>query len=124
MSEPNFMTPDPEFNRKLVIYELPIQKSFEEFPRAVRTVILDRESNALYVSYRISDKPSIEKIRKEFQTISARNHNLPCHTLIVDDRLELYVDVAWLSHVLPEHAHYYSAIEGMFRERIAGRKPH
>lgn len=111
------VTANPEFNNNLLIYELAPEK-FENFPRVVRTVILDQETKQVYINARISNQEKFEKILRELEAIRAQEIDPPCHSLMVDDSLEWYIDVAWLSHILPDHVHYYSIIEGVFREEI------
>ena len=111
------VTANQGFNNNLVIYELAPEK-FEDLPRAVRTVILDHETKQLYINARISNREKFEKILKELEVIRAQEIDPPCHSLMVGDSLEWYIDVAWLSDILPDHVQYYSIIEGIFREEI------
>jgi hypothetical protein len=115
---PQFMTANREFNGNLLIYELAPDRSFENFPRAVRTVILDHQTKQVYINARISNQEKLEKIVRELEVVRAQEIDPPCHSLMVDNSLEWYVDVAWLCHALPAHAHYYSTIEAIFREEI------
>jgi hypothetical protein len=115
-------TANGELSRNVLIYELAPERSFENFPKAVRTVILDQETKHVYINARISNREKFKKILKELQVVRAQELNPPCHSLVVDDNLELYVDVAWLGNALPDHAHYYSIIESIFRYEIMGEQ--
>ncbi len=109
---------NPELNNNLLIYELAPEQSFENFPRAVRTVILNHETKQVYINARISNREKLEKIQEELEVIRIQETDPPCYSLMVDDSVELYVDVGWLSHAFPDYSQYYSIIEGIFREQI------
>lgn len=109
---------NPQLNNNLLIYELAPEKSFENFPRAVRTVILNHETNQVYINARISNREKFEKIQRELEVIRIQEIDPPCYSLMVDDSLEWYIDAAWLSHAIPDYSHYYSIIEAIFREQI------
>jgi hypothetical protein len=72
----------------------------------------------VYINARISNQEKRERIVRELEVIRTQELDPPCHSLMVDNSLEWYVDVAWLRHALPAHADYYSIIESIFREEI------